>query len=96
MNGLALLERRYAALKPLDLIIGGKKFTLNANAQIWPRALNAEIGGDADGIYLIVSTYGNTFPFQYILGLTFLYVNLSPPLARCLRTGRAGYPLSER
>lgn len=30
-------------------------FELTPNAQIWPRSLNSNIGGAADGIYLIVS-----------------------------------------
>lgn len=65
---------RYAALQPLNFIIGGQTFTLNANAQIWPRSMNSLIGGEEGNIYSIVSTYGNTFPFQFILGYTFLYV----------------------
>jgi hypothetical protein len=28
---------------------------LSPNAQIWPRALNTAIGGDADAIYLVVA-----------------------------------------
>ena len=38
---------------------GGTTFELTANAQIWPRALNSTLGGDDDGIYLIVADLGS-------------------------------------
>jgi pepsin A len=47
---------QYAALKPLNFLIGGKTFSLNPNAQIFPRSLNANLGGTAGKIYLIVSS----------------------------------------
>jgi cathepsin E len=49
-------------------------FELTANAQIWPRALNTEIGGVADGIYLGVSDLGTESGsgLDYILGQVFL------------------------
>ncbi|KZP27550.1 aspartic proteinase [Athelia psychrophila] len=72
LNLIEVTPAQYAALQPLNFLIGNHTYTLNANAQIWPRTLNAEIGGEADGIYLIVSTFGDTFPFQFIMGLTFL------------------------
>lgn len=35
-------------------------FALTPNAQIWPRSLNSDIGGTADGIYLIVGDAGES------------------------------------
>lgn len=64
---------RAAALKPMDFIIEGETFKLNADAQIWPPAYNSLINGDEGTLYSIFSTYGNTFSFQFILGFTFLY-----------------------
>jgi cathepsin E len=47
---------------------------LTANAQIWPRNLNSDIGGVSGNIYLIVADIG--FPsgggFDFILGVPFL------------------------
>ena len=30
-------------------------FELTPDAQIWPRSLNSELGGDSDSIYLVVA-----------------------------------------
>ncbi|KAG2354842.1 aspartic peptidase domain-containing protein [Suillus spraguei] len=74
-NGLlSLTMDKYNALQDLDFHIEGKIFSLTANAQIWPRSLNDKVGGEPDGIYLIVtnsgahSGQGNDFN----LGQTFL------------------------
>jgi len=40
-------------------IIGGESHELTPNAQIWPRALNAMIGGDPTSIYLIMADVRN-------------------------------------
>jgi cathepsin E len=47
---------------------------LTANAQIWPRALNANIGGTTDDIYLIVADIGSPSGegFDFINGYAFL------------------------
>ena len=37
----------------------GTTFEFTANAQIWPRSLNSELGGDASKIYLITSDLGS-------------------------------------
>ncbi|KAF7966324.1 hypothetical protein HWV62_39166 [Athelia sp. TMB] len=71
-NLISFTPAQYAALKPLNFIIGGGKFTLSANAQIWPRKLNSLIGGEEGEIYSIVSTFGNELPFNFILGYSFL------------------------
>ena len=36
---LKITATQYAALKPLNFVIGGVTYALSANAQIWPRSL---------------------------------------------------------
>jgi len=55
----AITSDQYADLQDLVFNIGGVDFSLTPNAQIWPRSLNADIGGTADGIYLIVADNGS-------------------------------------
>jgi cathepsin E len=55
---LTVTSAQFTALKTLDFNIGGVTFGLTANGQIWPRALNADIGGVAGKIYLIVNSIG--------------------------------------
>lgn len=47
---------------------------MTPNAQIWPRALNSDIGGSAGNIYLIVGDLGTPSGqgLDFINGLTFL------------------------
>lgn len=47
---------------------------LTANAQIWPRSLNADIGGVAGDIYLVVGDIGSNSGsgLDFINGMTFL------------------------
>jgi saccharopepsin len=45
---------QYKALKPLNFNIGGNTYSLSPNAQIWPRSLNTQIGGNSNSIYLII------------------------------------------
>lgn len=54
-------------------MIGGTTFELTANAQIWPRSQNSELGGDADSIYLVVADMGS----QSGSGLDFISAFLS-------------------
>jgi len=67
-----------AALKPLVFTIGGTDFPLPANGQIWPRSLNADIGGTANGIYLVAGDAGSLsnatglIDFEFINGYVFL------------------------
>ncbi|KLO10446.1 aspartic peptidase A1 [Schizopora paradoxa] len=65
---------QFGALQSLFFNIGGTTFELTANAQIWPRALNTNIGGAADGIYLIVGSTGSPSGsgLDFINGMTFL------------------------
>lgn len=56
---LMITSSQYAKLQTLTFKIGGKAYDLTPNAQIWPRSLNADIGGSNDSIYLIVSDIGS-------------------------------------
>jgi hypothetical protein len=57
-NLLTITADQFNNLESLFFNIGGHAYELTPNAQIWPRALNAMIGGDPDNIYLIVSDLG--------------------------------------
>jgi len=65
---------QFNALKSLNFVIGGTTFALTANAQIWPRALNADIGGTAGRIYLVTADIGNDSGsgLDFINGQSFL------------------------
>ena len=52
---LSITPAQFAALKPLNFQINGQAFALSPNAQIWPRALNVDIGGNPNSIYLVVA-----------------------------------------
>jgi saccharopepsin len=53
---LTITPAQYARLQPLNFEIGSAgTFTLPPNGQIWPRSLNAQIGGNSSFIYLIVN-----------------------------------------
>jgi len=55
---LSVTTDQFSAMKDLNFDIGGTTFALTPDAQIWPRTLNTAIGGNANGIYLIVSDLG--------------------------------------
>ncbi|KAI0689343.1 aspartic peptidase domain-containing protein [Cytidiella melzeri] len=70
---LRLTSPQYAALESLYFTIGGVEYEFTANAQRWPEALNAGIGGTQDGIYLVVGNAGDdTGGINFINGYTFL------------------------
>ncbi|PPR01599.1 hypothetical protein CVT26_013337 [Gymnopilus dilepis] len=71
---LSLPVGQYANLQSLFFNIGGTSFELTPNAQIWPRSLNADIGGTADFVYLVVSSIGTITGsgLDFINGYTFL------------------------
>jgi len=72
---LKITSKQYNALKPLNFKVGSNTYTLTANAQIWPRSLNTQIGGNANSIYLIVADLGKTsLHIGFINGYAFLYV----------------------
>ncbi|KAI8868238.1 acid protease [Ramicandelaber brevisporus] len=71
---LKITEDQYNNLQPLVFNIGGTSFELSPNAQIFPRSLNKEIGGDTDGIYLIIGDLGSPSGegLDFILGIPFM------------------------
>jgi hypothetical protein len=71
---LEITKGQYSALKPLRFEIGSNTYVFSANAQIWPRAFNSQIGGKTESIYLIVADLGDNTQvgFQYVLGMAFL------------------------
>ncbi|KAG2159098.1 acid protease [Suillus bovinus] len=56
---LTITSGQYDKLQSLTFKIGGKTYDLTPNAQIWPRSLNADIGGSSSNIYLIVADIGS-------------------------------------
>ncbi|KIJ40036.1 hypothetical protein M422DRAFT_257104 [Sphaerobolus stellatus SS14] len=71
---LRLTTAQFANLQSLFFTIGGTTFELTANAQAWPRNLNADIGGTANNVYLIVGSIGTPSGegLDFINGQTFL------------------------
>ncbi|OSC99237.1 acid protease [Trametes coccinea BRFM310] len=71
---LKLTPAQFANLQSLFFHIGETTFEFTPNAQLWPRALNTAIGGQADAIYLIVSDLGSLSGegLDFINGMTFL------------------------
>ncbi|KAH9911475.1 uncharacterized protein BXZ73DRAFT_107955 [Epithele typhae] len=58
MGLLRLINARFANLQSLFFNINGVNFEFTPNAQIWPRTLNAAIGGDKKSMYLTVNSTG--------------------------------------
>ncbi|KAI0356743.1 acid protease [Trametes cingulata] len=71
---LKITQEQFANLESLFFHIGQNTYEFTANAQIWPRALNTAIGGDADSVYLIVADLGSNSGegLDFIDGFTFL------------------------
>ncbi|KAI0819359.1 acid protease [Trametes gibbosa] len=71
---LKITADQFANLESLFFHIGDNTYEFTPNAQLWPRALNTAIGGDADGIYLIVADLGSDSGegLDFIDGFTFL------------------------
>ena len=71
---LTITSAQFANLQSLFFTAGGTSFELTPNAQIWPRALNALIGGTSGSIYLIVNDLGTPSGqgLDFINGFTFL------------------------
>ena len=61
-------------LKSLFFEINGVTYELIPNAQIWPQALNKHIGGEKNGVYLVVFNLGHvkSGTLDFIIGLTVL------------------------
>jgi saccharopepsin len=56
---LTITQEQYDALEDLHFNVGDQTYSLTPNAQIWPRSLNADIGGVSGQIYLVVSDLGS-------------------------------------
>ncbi|KAG2071086.1 acid protease [Suillus decipiens] len=73
---LTVTSEQYGALKNLDFHIGGQIFTLTPNGQIWPRSLNAKVGGQEGSIYLIVCEIDNDMEamvgYHFVNGYVFM------------------------
>jgi cathepsin E len=71
---LKISSTQFANLQSLFFLIGGTNFELTANAQIWPRTLNPDIGGVAGNIYLVVADLGTNSGegLDFINGFAFL------------------------
>ncbi|KIM47467.1 hypothetical protein M413DRAFT_439126 [Hebeloma cylindrosporum] len=71
---LRITSAQFSALQSLFFTAGGTTFELTANAQLWPRSLNTDIGGIAGRIYLIVNDLGTNSGqgLDFINGYTFL------------------------
>jgi len=71
---LSITNEQYSRLQSMFFTIGGTRLELTPNAQIWPRALNSDIGGTRDGIYLVVADLGmnSGSGLDFVNGYTFL------------------------
>ncbi|KAF8971720.1 aspartic protease [Flammula alnicola] len=71
---LRITSTQFSNLQSLFFTAGGTAFELTANAQLWPRSLNTDIGGVAGTIYLIVNDLGTNSGqgLDFINGFGFL------------------------
>ena len=69
-----VLHHSVQELLTYPYIPGQVSFIFTPNAQIWPRSLNANIGGVFGNIYLVVSNLGSDFGsgLDFINGQTWL------------------------
>ncbi|KAG8220707.1 aspartic peptidase domain-containing protein [Butyriboletus roseoflavus] len=75
-NNLLMIDSaQYANLKPLSFNVGNTIYDLTPNAQIWPRSLNAAVGGNSSAIYLVFADLGwpsGSTGFDFLVGYGFL------------------------
>ncbi|KAF8470916.1 acid protease [Russula ochroleuca] len=71
---LRITPAQYENLQSLFFDIGGRSYELTPNAQIWPRALNTQIGGETSSIYLVFFDLGPELSKElgFIAGMPFL------------------------
>jgi hypothetical protein len=71
---LSITSDQFSYLNSFYFNINGISFELTPNAQIFPRALNSQIGGVAGGIYLIITDNGSNSGsgLDFTLGKPFL------------------------
>ncbi|KAH9929898.1 uncharacterized protein BXZ73DRAFT_101961 [Epithele typhae] len=92
MGLLRLTNSQLANLQSLFFNIHGVNFKLTPNAQIWPRALDAAIGGDKKSVYLTVNSIGTPTG----KGLDFINVMALCPVAPLNSTGGAASTAGRR
>ncbi|KAL0574946.1 hypothetical protein V5O48_007020 [Marasmius crinis-equi] len=70
----AVMDKQFKNMKNMEFHIGGTVYELTPNAQIWPRALNATLGGHANKIYLVFADMGQPSGtgLDFINGFAFL------------------------
>jgi cathepsin E len=70
---LRITPKQYSKLQSLYFNIEDHTYEFNADAQIWPRALNDLIGGEKDFVYLIVTDLGPDVSQEtgFLAGMTF-------------------------
>ncbi|KAJ7182850.1 aspartic peptidase domain-containing protein, partial [Mycena crocata] len=71
---LRITAAQFANLQSLFFTTNEVTYEFTANAQLWPRALNTAIGGQANMIYLIVGNLGTPSGegFDFVNGFAFL------------------------
>ncbi|KAJ7699229.1 aspartic peptidase A1 [Mycena rosella] len=71
---LRITAAQFSSLQSLFFTTNGVTLEFTANAQLWPRALNTAIGGQANQIYLIVASLGTPSGegFDFVNGFAFL------------------------
>ncbi|KAK0462105.1 acid protease [Desarmillaria tabescens] len=71
---LCVTKEQFGKMENLCFKIGSTTFEMTPNAQIWPRSMNAMMGGKADGIYLVVADMGDMggSGLEFIDGFAFL------------------------
>ncbi|KAG1763714.1 acid protease [Suillus occidentalis] len=71
---LTITSEQYDNLQTLNFNIGSTSYSLTPNAQIWPRSLNTDIGGDSDHIYLVITDLGSKSGsgLDFVNGYSFL------------------------
>ncbi|KAJ7816831.1 aspartic peptidase A1 [Mycena leptocephala] len=71
---LRITAAQFGSLQSLFFTMSGVTLEFTANAQLWPRALNAAIGGLNNRIYLIVANLGTPSGegFDFVNGFAFL------------------------
>ncbi|KAJ7267095.1 aspartic peptidase A1, partial [Mycena rebaudengoi] len=71
---LRITPAQFSILQSLFFTINGVTYEFTSNAQLWPRALNTAIGGQANQIYLIVANLGTPSGqgLDFINGFAFL------------------------
>ncbi|KAK7028832.1 hypothetical protein VNI00_014845 [Paramarasmius palmivorus] len=71
---LTVTEEQFKNMKAMMFCFGDMCCELTPNAQIWPRAMNTMLGGQADKIYLVFADMGQPSGtgLDFINGFTFL------------------------